>query len=302
MTWEEQLQYKYTLDIDGHGGTWRLKHLFLSGSLVFKVDSPINQFWMPHLEPWVSCRGAAVLVVMPSQGYWVCVCVVGEVCCCLRKVSQLGGGLVATEELEDSCCQLPARGTICRHMALTAEPSLRRMQKHYIPVSWHDFESDLQLKLTWAKNNDAKAKQIMQAGKEWAEQHLNDRFVTWYQQQVTAGACGAVDACWSAPAWSAVCVDRTATSIASTCGAPRIHANQLLLPASAWCAPQVLVKLAQQQATHFSLVEGATPFCCSSVPEGDDWAHWKAKCLQYAPSSGCTQRETTSIYTLLQSA
>ena len=58
LTWEEQLQYKYTLDIDGHGGTWRLKHLFLSGSLVFKVDSPINQFWMVHLEPWVRCRAA----------------------------------------------------------------------------------------------------------------------------------------------------------------------------------------------------------------------------------------------------
>ena len=71
-----------------------------------------------------------------------------------------------------------------------AEPSLLRMQKHYIPVSWHDFESDLQLKLTWARNNDAKAKQIMLAGKEYAEKHLNDRFLTWYQEQVLLALAG----------------------------------------------------------------------------------------------------------------
>ena len=51
---ERQFHYKYQLDIDGHGGTFRLKHLMLSGSLVFKVDSPLFQPWMLALVPWVS--------------------------------------------------------------------------------------------------------------------------------------------------------------------------------------------------------------------------------------------------------
>ena len=58
----EQLQYKYQLDLDGHGGTFRLKFLMLSGSLVFKVDSPLYQHWMADLVPWASwpaCSSAA---------------------------------------------------------------------------------------------------------------------------------------------------------------------------------------------------------------------------------------------------
>ncbi|KAI3432635.1 hypothetical protein D9Q98_004181 [Chlorella vulgaris] len=108
LTKEQQFEYKYQLDIDGHGGTFRLKHLLISGSLVFKVDSPINQFWMPHLRPWI----------------------------------------------------------------------------HYIPVSWHDFETDLIWKLRWAQGHDAEAKRIMLAGHRFVRDLLIDKTVTQYQQQV----------------------------------------------------------------------------------------------------------------------
>ena len=54
LSLDQQLAYKYQLDIDGYAGSFRLKHLMLSGSLVFKVDSPFTQHWMLALVPWVS--------------------------------------------------------------------------------------------------------------------------------------------------------------------------------------------------------------------------------------------------------
>ena len=53
LTWMDQVEYKYQLDLDGHGTTFRVKHLLQSGSLVFKVDSPLAQNWMSELRPWV---------------------------------------------------------------------------------------------------------------------------------------------------------------------------------------------------------------------------------------------------------
>jgi hypothetical protein len=50
---DRQQQFKYTLDMDGGGSTFRLKNLFLGGFLVFKVDSDTSQFWFDSLEPYV---------------------------------------------------------------------------------------------------------------------------------------------------------------------------------------------------------------------------------------------------------
>ncbi|EFN51444.1 hypothetical protein CHLNCDRAFT_33034 [Chlorella variabilis] len=53
LSWEEQLQYKYILDADGLGSVFRSKHLLISGSLVFKIDTPIAQFWATEIRPWI---------------------------------------------------------------------------------------------------------------------------------------------------------------------------------------------------------------------------------------------------------
>lgn len=131
----QQFEYKYQFDIDGHGGTFRLKHLMISGSLVFKVDSPINQFWMPHLRPWVS-------------------------------------------DAADGS-NLHSWSLYCKSPVL--------LQVHYIPVSWHDFETDLIWKLRWAQGHDAEAKRIMLAGHQFVRDLLIDKTVTQYQQQVIVG-------------------------------------------------------------------------------------------------------------------
>jgi len=50
---EQQQKYKYTLEMDGGGTTFRLKNLLLGGFLVFKVDSDTTQFWSDSLQPFV---------------------------------------------------------------------------------------------------------------------------------------------------------------------------------------------------------------------------------------------------------
>lgn len=131
LSYADQLAYKYQLDLDGHGGTFRFKHLLLTGSLVFKVDSPMNQFWMPQLIPWVRLFDPLALT-----------------------------GIGLTHYL----CQTK--------------------QVHYIPVRWHDFETDLVKKVEWAVANDAAAKSIMLTGRKFAQEELSDALVVGYQEEV----------------------------------------------------------------------------------------------------------------------
>lgn len=49
----EVCNYKYMLDVDGYGSTFRLKTLLHCGSLLFKVDSLSSQFFYDDLVPWV---------------------------------------------------------------------------------------------------------------------------------------------------------------------------------------------------------------------------------------------------------
>ncbi len=56
---------------------------------------------------------------------------------------------------------------------------------HYIPVSWHDLESDLPLKLRWAMQHDEEAERIMLNGRRWVLEHLNNDNVAWYQSTVS---------------------------------------------------------------------------------------------------------------------
>merc|ERR1719301_403970 len=50
---EQQLAFRYTLEMDGGGSTWRFKNALLGGFLVFKVDSDNSQFWSDSLQPFV---------------------------------------------------------------------------------------------------------------------------------------------------------------------------------------------------------------------------------------------------------
>lgn len=55
---EQQMHYKYALDMDGGASTFRLKALFLSGSVVFRVvhdakEDQLDQFFFADLKPWV---------------------------------------------------------------------------------------------------------------------------------------------------------------------------------------------------------------------------------------------------------
>lgn len=54
---EQQMGYKYALDMDGGASTFRLKALFLSGSAVFRVvheakEDQLEQFFFQDLKPW----------------------------------------------------------------------------------------------------------------------------------------------------------------------------------------------------------------------------------------------------------
>jgi len=55
MPIEEQMKYKYILDLDGASSTFRMKNLLLSGSVVLKVESPEHprQFFFQDLQPMV---------------------------------------------------------------------------------------------------------------------------------------------------------------------------------------------------------------------------------------------------------
>lgn len=54
VAYEEQAkQYRYVLNMDGFGASSRLRTQMLSGSLIFKVDSPLMSHYMEGLKPWV---------------------------------------------------------------------------------------------------------------------------------------------------------------------------------------------------------------------------------------------------------
>jgi len=50
---EQQKLWKFILDVEGGGSTWRLKSLLSGGWTIFKVDSPYEQFWYSELVPFV---------------------------------------------------------------------------------------------------------------------------------------------------------------------------------------------------------------------------------------------------------
>ena len=50
---EQQKLWKFILDVEGGGSTWRLKSLLSGGWTIFKVDSPYQQFWYDELVPFV---------------------------------------------------------------------------------------------------------------------------------------------------------------------------------------------------------------------------------------------------------
>lgn len=45
-------KYKYVLDMDGHSYSQRLKSLFISNSLTFKMNTLFPEFWSFWFEPW----------------------------------------------------------------------------------------------------------------------------------------------------------------------------------------------------------------------------------------------------------
>lgn len=53
MTAGEIIRYKYLLDIEGHGPTFRLKNLLLSNSVVFKLQEEGMQWFYPDLKAYV---------------------------------------------------------------------------------------------------------------------------------------------------------------------------------------------------------------------------------------------------------
>jgi len=55
FSYEDQLQYRYLLDIDGQGSAWTgaFWKLLTSESVVFKVVSGRQQWWYPRVKPWV---------------------------------------------------------------------------------------------------------------------------------------------------------------------------------------------------------------------------------------------------------
>ena len=53
MPLEEHCEYKYLLNIRGKAASFRLRHLFLCGSLVFHVGDEWTEFFYCTLVPWV---------------------------------------------------------------------------------------------------------------------------------------------------------------------------------------------------------------------------------------------------------
>lgn len=50
---EDHCQYKYLFNFRGVAASFRLKHLFLCGSLVLNVGNEWLEFFYPALKPWV---------------------------------------------------------------------------------------------------------------------------------------------------------------------------------------------------------------------------------------------------------
>jgi len=53
MYFEEQINYKYILHIDGFTAAWRLSKYMLSYSVILKVDSPWVEHFYNDLKPWI---------------------------------------------------------------------------------------------------------------------------------------------------------------------------------------------------------------------------------------------------------
>jgi len=49
---QQQLAFRYILEMDGGSSTWRFKNALLGGFLIFKVDSGNSQFFYTNLEPF----------------------------------------------------------------------------------------------------------------------------------------------------------------------------------------------------------------------------------------------------------
>jgi len=52
MTFEEALQHKYVIDVDGNTWSSRFQRLLLGGSLVFK-STIMPEWWNDRAQPWV---------------------------------------------------------------------------------------------------------------------------------------------------------------------------------------------------------------------------------------------------------
>ncbi|VDP18355.1 unnamed protein product [Soboliphyme baturini] len=53
VSFEDHCRYKYLFNFPGVAASFRFRHLFLCGSLVFHVDSEWIEFFYPKLKPWV---------------------------------------------------------------------------------------------------------------------------------------------------------------------------------------------------------------------------------------------------------
>jgi protein glucosyltransferase len=49
----EWSNYQFTIDIDGYGPSWKFFHCLSMGMVVFKFDSDFQQFFYPHLKPFI---------------------------------------------------------------------------------------------------------------------------------------------------------------------------------------------------------------------------------------------------------
>ena len=53
VSFENHCKYKYLFNFRGVAASFRLRHLFLCGSLVFHVGDEWQEFFYPALKPWV---------------------------------------------------------------------------------------------------------------------------------------------------------------------------------------------------------------------------------------------------------
>ena len=70
---EEASNYRYLLNVDGLGPSSRLRNQLLSGSLIFKVDSPLNAYYMEDMKAWVHyipVSWAEVETDLPTKLQW----------------------------------------------------------------------------------------------------------------------------------------------------------------------------------------------------------------------------------------